>query len=95
MVRKKVLTAAAAVVLGVGLTVSPALAKCGKDCKSTLVTEFHTCKAACATGKAGKDCRKACKTDFHADKKACKQATNPTPPGCSPSGAFLDAYDSF
>ena len=95
MAGKTVLTAVAAVVFGIGLTGSPALAKCQKDCKSALLTEFHACKTACTKGKPGKDCRKTCKADFKDDKRACKLATNPTPPGCSPSGAFLDAYDSF
>jgi len=48
------------------------------------------CKKACRHGKAANGCRKTCSTDHVADLHACKAAANPTPPGCSPSGAFLD-----
>ena len=92
MIGKRVLAALAAVVFGAGLMVSPALAKCGKDCKHAIISEFHMCKAACPpTHKAA--CAKACRTEKNGDLKSCKAATNPTPPGCgeaSPSGAFLD-----
>ncbi len=79
-----------ALVLGGGMVGSPALAKCPKACKQQITGTFKSCKSACAKGKAGKDCRTTCKTAFKAAKTKCKSGTNPTPPGCSPSGAFLD-----
>jgi hypothetical protein len=33
---------------------------------------------------------KACKAMVKAEMSKCRLATNPTPPGCSPSGAFLN-----
>jgi hypothetical protein len=88
-------------VFGASLMGSPALAKshCKGNCRAALAHEMIACKKACATiTTAGKSthrklvtaCRKTCSTDHVADLQACKAAANPTPPGCSPSGAFLD-----
>jgi hypothetical protein len=71
----------AAVFVAAGLTVSPALATCGKDCKTLIKTEFKACKTACPKGSAGKAC-KACSDEKKADVATCKTATNPTPPSC-------------
>jgi hypothetical protein len=90
MIGRKGLASFAAIVLGAGLMVSPALAKCSHDCKTQLHAEYKACKAACPKGKAGKTCRADCRTDKKEDAAKCKAATNPTPPGCSPSGAFVD-----
>ncbi len=68
----------------------PALAKCSKDCKKALASEFKVCKASCAKGKTGKPCKTACKDQKKSDLVACKAAANPTPPACSASGAFID-----
>ena len=78
----------AVLLVGAGLAPSSALAKCSKDCKTQLRTEFKTCKTACA--KHDGACKQGCRTTAKAARKACKAATNPTPPSCSPSGAFLD-----
>jgi hypothetical protein len=77
----------AMLVLGAGLAPSSALAKCPTDCKRQLRTEFKTCKSAC--GKHDGTCKQACRTTAKAARMTCKQAANPTPPSCSPSGAFL------
>ena len=77
----------AVLVLGAGLLPSSALAKCPKDCKTQIATEFKTCKSAC--GKHDRTCKHACRTTEKAARTTCKTATNPTPPNCSPSGAFL------
>jgi hypothetical protein len=76
-------------VLGAGLAPSPALAKakCPTNCKVQIRTQDKTCKASCA--KHDKTCKQGCKAADQAAKAACKAATNPTPPTCSPSGAFL------
>ena len=87
---KYALASVAAAVLAAGLMASPALGKCSKDCRTQIRDTFKTCKAACAKGKAGATCRKDCKTAKKAISQKCKAATNPTPPGCSPSGAFLE-----
>src|SRR2546425_7986591 len=68
--------------IAAGLVGSPALAKCGKDCKQLIATEFKACKSACPERRAGKACRKACRHEKKASGKACKAATSPTPPGC-------------
>ena len=77
----------AVLVLGAGLAPSPALAKCPKACKVQIRTSNKACKTACA--KHDKTCKQACKAANKAAKDACKMAANPTPPTCSPSGAFL------
>jgi hypothetical protein len=77
----------AVLVLGAGLQPSPALAKCPKDCKQQIATEFKTCKSAC--GKHDRTCKHTCRAAKDAARTTCKTATNPTPPNCSPSGAFL------
>ena len=79
-------------VFGASLMGSPALAKshCKGNCKAALAHEMIQCKKACGHGKAANGCRKTCSTDHVADLHACKAAANPTPPSCSPSGAFLD-----
>jgi hypothetical protein len=76
--------------VGNGLMASPAMAKCTRDCKRTIRSDFRTCKSACPKGKAGRTCHKTCLTDKKTATAACKAATNPTPPTCSPSGAFVD-----
>ncbi len=78
-VMSKKLAAVAALVFGVSLVGSPALAKCTKDCKRLIAREFKACKTA-----AGKDKveRKACRAETKADATVCKSATNPTPPDC-------------
>jgi hypothetical protein len=77
----------AVLVLGAGLAPSPALAKCPRDCKVQIRTAFKACKMACA--KHDRTCTQDCRTTKKAAKMACKAAANPTPPTCSPSGAFL------
>jgi hypothetical protein len=77
----------AVLVLGAGLPPSPALAKCPKDCKQQIATEFKTCKSACA--KHDRTCKHTCRAAKEAARTTCKTATNPTAPNCSPSGAFL------
>jgi hypothetical protein len=72
-----------------GLFGSPALARCVKDCRTQIKTEFRACRAAC-----GHDvpCRRACKVQRRAEMAACRAATNPAPPECNqgipPSGNF-------
>ena len=95
MIGKKIFAAVGVALLGAGLMSVPALAKCKKDCKTQFRTDFRSCKAACATGAAGKDCRKACRVAKRASLTKCKAATSPTPPTCSPSGAFLDDLSGF
>ncbi len=90
MIEKKLFAALGVMLLGAGLMGAPVLAKCHKDCKHAIIMTFHSCKQGCAKGKTGVDCRKACKTTKNASLKTCKAASNPTPPTCSPSGAFLD-----
>jgi hypothetical protein len=65
-----------------GLEGSAALAKCGKDCKHLIATEFKACRSACPKRHPGKACRKACRHQKKSDRKACKSAPSPTPPGC-------------
>ena len=79
----------AVLVAGAGLAPSPALAKskCSKECKVQIRTDDKTCKSSCA--KHDKTCKQACRAANKAAKQACKAAANPTPPTCSPSGAFL------
>jgi hypothetical protein len=72
----------AVLIVGTGITASPALAKCGSDCKKLISTEFKTCKAGCGKGSAGNACRKVCSDEKKADGATCKTAANPTPPGC-------------
>src|SRR6266699_165456 len=67
--------------IAAGLVGSPALAKCGKDCKQLIATEFKACKSACPRRRAGKACRKACRHEKKAKGRACKAATSPTSPG--------------
>jgi hypothetical protein len=78
----------AVLLLAAGMAPSSALAKCSKDCKKVLRTDFKTCKTSCA--KHDGACKQACRAAAKASRTACKQATNPTPPTCSPSGAFLN-----
>ena len=69
------------------------LAKCPKECKAQFGSSHKECKTACKalTDKsAKKDCKKTCTQRFKDEKKACKTATNPVPPGCSPSAAFVE-----
>jgi hypothetical protein len=62
-----------------GLTASPALAKCSKDCKKQIASEYKACKTGCAKDKT---CRKGCIDEKKADAATCKAAANPTPPNC-------------
>ena len=77
----------AVLVLGAGIAPPAALAKCPKECKVQIRTQDKTCKSACT--KHDKACKQACRAAKMAAKTACKDAANPTPPTCSPSGAFL------
>jgi hypothetical protein len=61
---------------------SPALAKCGTNCRQLIATEFKECKSDCPKRPAGKACRKACRHEKKANGKACKAAPSPTPPSC-------------
>jgi len=61
--------ALAGLILGAGLMASPVLAKCSKQCKAAIGTEF-------------KGCKKACTDEKKSDLAACKAATDPTPPLC-------------
>src|SRR2546430_10471288 len=72
----------AAALIAASLTGSPALAKCGKDCKTLIRTDFKTCKTGCAKLSAGKACRKACRDERKGDVAACRAATKPSPPFC-------------
>ena len=92
MIRKTILATLASAVLGFGLLVAPAQAKCTKDCRSTINTNFKTCKSACAslTGTDKKTCKRTCKTARTSARTTCKAATSPTPPNCSASPAFVD-----
>ncbi len=81
--------------LAAGWGAAPALAKpkCPKACKQEFATQLKSCKTSCKseTDKTVKKaCRKACVTTNKSEKSICKAATNPVPPSCSPSGAFLD-----
>jgi len=76
--------------LAAGLGGTPAFAKCTKDCKHSIAANYKTCKSACAKGAAGKACKKTCKDSKKTAITACKAAANPSPPSCSPSGAFLN-----
>jgi len=79
-------------VFGAGLMGSPALAKskCKGNCRAALAHEMTACKKACGHGPSANACRKACSKAHVANLRTCKAAANPTPPSCSPSGAFLD-----
>src|SRR6266567_3334067 len=69
----------AMLLVGGGLTASPALAKCRSDCKKQIVAEAKACKSGCGKDKV---CKKACRDEKTSDVAACKAATNPTPPDC-------------
>ena len=90
MIEKKLLGMLGVAVIGVGLMGSPALAKCPHACKKQFRVALHSCKSTCSKGKTGKPCRQACTQAKKASAMKCKAATSPTPPACSPSGAFLD-----
>jgi hypothetical protein len=84
---------AAAFMLAGVMSASTVHAKCPKACNQEFATTKKACKQSCkgTTGTAKRACKLACKTAFKASKAKCKGATStPTPPGCSPSGAFLD-----
>lgn len=91
MFRKVAIVAGLGLVLGAGVMGSSALAKCTKECKQAISSEFKACKTACGKDKV---CKKACTDDKKDSSAACKVATNPTPPFCgdddSPSAAFLE-----
>lgn len=82
-------SAAAVLALSLSLIALPAAAKCKGDCRKLLAHEMVACKAACGHGRAANACRKACSREHLSGLRACKKAANPTPPVCSPSGAFL------
>src|SRR5256712_6760456 len=69
----------AMLLVGGGLTVSPALAKCRSDCKKQIVAEAKACKSGCGKDKV---CKEACRDEKKSDVAACRAATNPTPPDC-------------
>ena len=69
---------------------SPVAAKCPKACKTQIASEAKACRTTCAKGKAGRACKKTCRQEKKASLTTCKHASSPTPPGCSPSGAFID-----
>jgi len=81
---KRTLSVVAGLVI-VGLMAVPAHAKCGKDCKQAITSNFRACKAACPKRKPGKSCRAACGASRRADRTTCRTATNPTPPNCGAS----------
>ena len=88
MIGKRILTVLGAMILGAGLIVSPAQAKCVKSCRHGILSTFHNCKKVqCPKGKSGKACRSACVQAKNASLTTCHAAT---PPACSPSGAFVD-----
>ena len=82
MLARKTLSALATVMLAASLVGAPALAKCGRDCKKVIATDFKSCKVGCANGSAGRACKKTCRDAKKADITTCKGATNPTPPLC-------------
>jgi hypothetical protein len=82
-----------ALALTSGLLVAAASAKCPKACKQEFVQTHKSCVQSCkllSDKAAKKACKKSCATDLKTSKSTCKHATSPTPPGCSPSGAFLE-----
>jgi hypothetical protein len=90
---KRIAAVFGVLVVGAALTGSPALAKknpCTKatGCPAQIKAEFKACKQACA--KKDRACKRGCLDGKKAQVKACKAATNPTPPTCSPSAAFLN-----
>ena len=105
MIRTKGVVAALAVLaLGASLRALPATAKskCPSSCIQALKTTKSACLASCKglKGADKKTCKKAvahgwttgvsgCAKAFGDSKKKCKTAA-PTPPKCSPSGAFID-----
>jgi hypothetical protein len=95
MIGRKLFAALGVALFAAGLMGVPALAKCRRPCKSQIATAFRTCKKACPKRKAGRDCRKACSDAKKASTKSCKAATNPTPPACSSSAAFVDDLSAF
>src|SRR6266478_6405314 len=81
----------AMLLVGAGLTASPALAKCRSDCKKHIVAEAKACKSGCCKDKV---CKKACRDEKKSDKAACTAATNPMPPSCGECGGFLTKWGS-
>ena len=90
MIGKRAITALAVAIFGAGLMVSPALAKCGRDCRKALKADFKACKATCTKGRSGRVCKATCISEFKGAKTKCRTAAHPVPPACSPSGAFID-----
>jgi hypothetical protein len=95
MIGRKLFAALGVVLLGAGLMGVPVLAKCPRKCKSQFAHALTMCKKGCPKHKAGKTCRMACAAAKTDSVKKCRAATNPSPPGCSPSSAFLDDRSSF
>jgi hypothetical protein len=62
-----------------GPTAPLAHARCTKDCRKQIGSEFKACKTACGKDKV---CKDACRGEKKADAVTCKTATNPTPPDC-------------
>ena len=82
---RKLFALMAVVVLGAGLSASPALAK--KKCKKLCRENIAACKAAeCQSLTSGRrKCNRTCKRETI---ELCKSRPDSTT--CSPSGAFLD-----
>jgi hypothetical protein len=91
--RKTVLAVVSAAVLSLGASM-PALGKpgCPRECKKEFSTTYKSCKSACRPdrGATRRACKATCKAAFKNAKAMCKNATAPTFPTCSPSGAFVE-----
>jgi len=77
--------------VGAALVASPALARCGRDCRIQIRNESRACRAGCASGIAGRPCKQVCRDRRRAEVTACRAASNPTPPDCGntvPTGSF-------
>lgn len=72
----------ALLVLCVGVTVSPALARCPRKCRAELRKDFKACKVSCGTTTAAGRCRTACGEVLVERRLICTHAQDPGPPSC-------------
>ncbi|MCW5892913.1 MAG: hypothetical protein KIT14_20560 [bacterium] len=87
---RTILATAAAVMLSLGLMVSPAPAKGGPKCPKLCRSEISACKAECTGTKKEKGkCKRACKKELVNICKAQPAPRSSCLPA-SPSGAFLN-----
>jgi hypothetical protein len=64
------------------LAASPALAVCGRDCRTLFRDNLRSCKATCTPGVAGRPCKQSCVAQRKSRMSACRIAASPTPPSC-------------